>query len=67
MFHGGSVDPAVAHVGVQYLGTTCSTSQLLEQSMHGQGAETGAVRVLVVPLEACLCKPLLPKAWCLLP
>lgn len=25
------------------------------------------MRVLVVPLEACLCKPLLPRAWCLLP
>lgn len=58
MFHGGSVHPAMAHVGVKYLGTTCSTSQLLEQSMQGQGVETGAGRVLVLlwrPVCASLC------------
>lgn len=67
MFPGGSVDPTMAHLGVTHLGTTCCTSQLLEQSMQGQGVEAGVVGVLVVPLEACLCKPVLPRAWCLLP
>ena len=67
MYRGGSVDQAIADAGVQYLVVSCSTAELLEWSLEGQGAETTVIRVLAVSLEACFCKPLLPRPLCLLP
>lgn len=33
----------------------------------GHGAEVGVVRALAASLEACFCKPQLPRPLCLLP